>query len=248
VLTGDIHHYERLQQGKLLHVIAGGGGAFLHPARMAGGGLPRSVVWPEVAQCRSLLRQVPWKLARGRSGFLPHLALLALFGPVVALGAARQDRWALTVLLSVLMAVVLGAIYAFIGGVIRRRAVLPVALGAALLTAMLPVAGAGVVRLALERLGRTPSTTFVGCATLVIATFVGALIFGGYLALLTLLGYENTQAFTVLDHPGFKHFLRLRIRADGEGVDGWCVGLADPLGADQPVLVDHFTWRPARDR
>jgi hypothetical protein len=39
VLTGDIHHYERLEQGKLLHVIAGGGGAFLHPARLAAGGL-----------------------------------------------------------------------------------------------------------------------------------------------------------------------------------------------------------------
>ena len=37
VLTGDIHHYERLERGKLLHVIAGGGGAFLHPARIAAG-------------------------------------------------------------------------------------------------------------------------------------------------------------------------------------------------------------------
>src|SRR5262245_29001089 len=39
VLTGDIHHYERIERGKLLHVIAGGGGAFLHPARIAPGGL-----------------------------------------------------------------------------------------------------------------------------------------------------------------------------------------------------------------
>ena len=74
-------------------------------------------------------------------------------------------------------------------------------------------------------------------------------LFGGYLALLTLLGYENMQAFTVLDHPGFKHFVRLRVRADGLGIDGWCIGAADPLGAgSEPVLVDHFTWRPFSDR
>ena len=53
------------------------------------------------------------------------------------------------------------------------------------------------------------------------------------------------QAFTALDHPGFKHFVRLRVRADGSGIDGWCIGAADPLGAGQkPVLVDHFAWRP----
>src|SRR5262249_19069529 len=48
VLSGDIHHYERFDQGKLLHVISGGGGAFLHPARIAKGGLTPTVVWPDV--------------------------------------------------------------------------------------------------------------------------------------------------------------------------------------------------------
>jgi hypothetical protein len=60
-----------------------------------------------------------------------------------------------------------------------------------------------------------------------------------------LFGYEHMQALTALDHPGFKHFVRLRVRADGTGIDAWCVGLADPLAADaQPELVDVFTWRP----
>ena len=86
----------------------------------------------------------------------------------------------------------------------------------------------------------------IGLVTLAIDIFAGAFIFGGYLALLTLLGYENLQAFTVLDHPGFKHFVRLRVRADGRGIDGWCIGAADPLGAgSEPVLVDYFTWRPS---
>src|SRR5262249_41526349 len=79
ILSGHIPHYERIERGKLLHVISGGGGAFLHPARIAAGGLAPTVVWPGVAQCRKLLREVPWKLACGRSGYLPHLGLLLLF-------------------------------------------------------------------------------------------------------------------------------------------------------------------------
>ena len=77
----------------------------------------------------------------------------------------------------------------------------------------------------------------------------GAFVFGGYLALLTLLGYENMQAFTVLDHPGFTHFVRLRVRGHGGGIDGWYIGAADPLGdRKEPVLVAHFSWRPFDNR
>ena len=79
--------------------------------------------------------------------------------------------------------------------------------------------------------------------------FAGTFVFGGYLALLTLLGYEHMQALTALDHPGFKHFVRLRVRADGSGIDAWCIGATDPLRAgQQPELVDHFVWRPFRER
>ena len=84
-------------------------------------------------------------------------------------------------------------------------------------------------------------------ATLAVSVFAGVFVFGAYLALLTRLGFENTQAFTALDHPGYKHFVRLRVRADGSGIDGFCVGLSDPLGPDAaPVLVNTFTWRPQR--
>src|SRR4029079_19104083 len=34
-LTGDAHHYERQEVAGSLHVIAGGGGAFLHGSRIA---------------------------------------------------------------------------------------------------------------------------------------------------------------------------------------------------------------------
>jgi hypothetical protein len=79
---------------------------------------------------------------------------------------------------------------------------------------------------------------------LALAVPVGAYLFGVYLALLTAFGFENTQAFTALDHPGFKHFVRFRVRADGTAVDGFCIGLVDPVKrGEEPVLVDRFTWK-----
>ena len=87
------------------------------------------------------------------------------------------------------------------------------------------------------------------CLTLALAVFAGTFVFGAYLALLTLFGYEHMQALTALDHPGFKHFVRLRVRADGSGIDAWCIGATDPLRpGQQPELVDHFVWRPFSGR
>jgi hypothetical protein len=246
VLTGDVHHYQRLQRGRMLQVVAGGGGAFLHPARLVSGGLPHEAQWPGAAQCRRLLREVPWKIGAGRSGFLPHLVLFLLFFPAISFGARFYERLGVIVAAPVATTLVLGAIYALIGGVRRRKAVLPLAFGAAFLTALLPVAGSLVVSRGLAQLGVSISLDLLTLATLMISVFAGVFVFGGYLALLTALGFEHTQAFTALDHPGFKHVLRLRVRADGSAVDGFCVGLTDPLGKDQvPVLVDTFTWRPS---
>jgi hypothetical protein len=249
VLSGDIHHYERLEHGKLLQVIAGGGGAFVHPARIAKGGLPPAKVWPDAAQSRRLLREVPWKLARGRSGFLPHLALLLLFAPAILVTPRLHAGPGLSAAAVMVLTLILGGVFALIGGALRRRSVFPLAYGAALLTALIPVAGAHLLSRALAPLGPSPLAWGLTLGTLALAMFGGTLVFGGYLALLTLLGLENLQAFAVLDHPGFKHFLRLRIRADGSGIDGWCVGAADPLAPGaKPVLVDHFSWRPLRRR
>ncbi|HEX4514316.1 MAG TPA: hypothetical protein VH054_12290, partial [Polyangiaceae bacterium] len=39
VLAGDVHHYERSREGDSVHVVAGGGGAFLHGGRVASGGV-----------------------------------------------------------------------------------------------------------------------------------------------------------------------------------------------------------------
>jgi hypothetical protein len=247
VLTGDVHHYQRFNTGRTLHVVAGGGGAFLHPQRLSSGGLRCEVAWPSAPECRKLLYQVPWKIGLGRSGFLPHIVLFLLFSPAISFGALFYER--LGVILSAPFAttLVLAVLYALIGGVRRRKAVLPLALAAAFVTALLPIVSSFAVGRVSAELGVSLSLSVVMAATLVITVFAGVFVFGGYLALLTAMGFENTQAFTALDHPGFKHFVRLRVRADGSAIDGWCVGVADPLGKDQtPALIDTFQWRPER--
>jgi hypothetical protein len=245
VLTGDVHHYQRVEQGRLLHVIAGGGGAFLHPARLAPGGLPHLAQWPQGAECRRLLRQVPWKIARGRSGVLPHLVLLALFAPAVMFGLRFYDRLGLIVSAPVSVTLVLTTIYALIGGARRRKSVLPLAFVSALITALLPLGVSFALRKLVLEQDLSLSVTSVACITLAASVILGAFVFGAYLALLTALGFEHTQAFTALDHPGFKHFVRLRVRADGKGIDGYCLGLTDPLReGETPVLVDSFRFRP----
>jgi hypothetical protein len=249
LLSGDVHHYERSHHDRLLQVIAGGGGAFLHPAPMFEGRLRADVRWPTVAQSRALLTQVPFKIARGRSGFLPHLVFAALFTPAVAVGMRLYAERGMIVSTPLLITIVVAIVYALIGNARRNfRRVAPLAVSAGALTAAVPVLTSFLVTHALVHFGVEPKAWQVASATLVVAVFAGAFIFGAYLALLTRLGLEQTQAFTALDHPGFKHFVRLRVRADGAGIDGWCIGLTDPVAPDsKPVLVDSFTWRPERE-
>jgi hypothetical protein len=245
VLTGDVHHYERLESDRLLHVIAGGGGAFLHANRIAPGGIRSDRTWPGAAQSKRMLRFVPLKVALGRSGLLPHVLLLVLFLPAVEFGARFWLQRGIIVAAPVATTIVLTTILAFIGGVRRRKSVLPLAFGAALAIALTPLAVSYAMGQALEALGLVAATSAVEALTLGASVLVGAWGFGAYLSLLTRTGFEHTQAFTALDHPGYKHFVRLRVRADGSGIDGFCLGLVDPLGKGQePVLVDTFSWRP----
>jgi hypothetical protein len=243
LLSGDVHHYERLADDGLLHVIAGGGGAFLHPAPMFEGRLRAELRWPNARQSRALLRQVPWKIARGRSGFLPHWALAAVFAPAMAASAPEQLH--LFVIVPLTVTLVIGTVYLFIGGIRRRpRSVAALAYATAAITAGIPIASSLLLNRLLFALDFRPSAWVVAGITFLLTVFVAAGIFGAYLALLARFGLEQTQAFTALDHPGFKHFVRFRVHADGRGVDGYCIGLVDPLhpGA-QPVLVDQFLWR-----
>jgi len=236
LLTDDVHHYERLQQDGVLHVVAGGGGAFLHPAPMSGARTRPDRRWPGTAQSSALLRGVPWRIALGRSGFLPHITLFALFSLSIAFGVLSAPLF---------VTIVVTVIYALLGGARRSpRRVLPLAFAAGVLTAGIPVLCSFLLIHLLLSLELRPSPWGMAALAYAVAVFSGAWIFGAYLALLTRIGVEHTQAFSALDHPGFKHFLRLRVRSDGSSIDGWCIGLVDPLEPNEPpVLVDQFVFR-----
>jgi len=126
-------------------------------------------------------------------------------------------------------------------------AVFALSFGAGLATATIPVfASFTFVRLA-ESAHVTLPTWLIAALTFGVAVFYGAFVFGAFLSLLTLRGLEETQAFTALDHPGFKHFLRLRVRKDGSAVDFWCLGLTDPLAPNEkPELIDAGSFKPDR--
>lgn len=247
ILAGDIHHYRREVEGQTMHVTAGGGGAFLHPAPLGPrAARPAAAEWPDAGQSRVLLIGVPWKVALGRSGFIPHLALAALYSPwAIAVVSGATTSWSFAAAAAV--ATLITIVYAFIGGVRRGQgvgAILGLAAGTALLTAAIPVVATEVEHSLLSLVSSEWPPWSLALLALIPAAFVGAFLFGAYLALLTLFDLEETQAFTALDHPGFKHFVRFRVRGDGSAIDGFCLGLEDPLGKDsRPVLVDAFTWR-----
>jgi len=238
-LAGDFHHYERRSVGKSMHVIAGGGGAFLHGTRIApypetAG--PPAAVYPDATATRKLVLQVPVKLMIGRAGLLVHLALglLASF----EVGAAHGSAGTLGVTsfaVSALLALVLYFIALQGHGPRAIRAALAVPFGLAM--GLLPAG----LRLALPHL---PFHLADG-AVLVTCAFAGAFIFGVYLTVLTLLGLEHQQAFTVLGHPGYKHFVRLCVHPGGK-IEGWAIGKDDVLADGPPMLIDHFVWDPGR--
>lgn len=246
VLSGDIHRYDRWKEGESTHVIAGGGGAFVHAARIPPGPIPRPAVeWPNRRQTLALLRKVPAHVALGRAGFIPHLVMLAFFGPAVSVGLFGLDTQAIDRATSV--SAVFAALVCFlIGGWRHGRgllvALLSVIAGSAM-AAVPTITTLGVGR-ALSALGVLLGPSVHGALLLVVAIFFGALVFGFYLVLLTLLGLESQQALTALGHRGYKHFVRFVVQEDGSSVDTYVIGLVDPLReGESPVLVDAFRWK-----
>jgi hypothetical protein len=225
-------------------VTAGGGGAFLHPSAMKASELQAAVEWPDRAQSRALLWQVPWKVARGRSGILPHWVLAGALLPAF-IGQLQLSLMSLPGMIGVALATLALAVgLSLLSGPARSKRG---TLGLASFTAVAIVAlslGLTQAVVPLEQHLATGWNWTLRLLLLLVAVFGSVFLFGAYLALLTRFGLENTQAFTALDHPGFKHFLRLRVRRDGSAIDAYCIGLVDPLAvASVPVLVDQFTFR-----
>ncbi len=238
-LTGDMHHYERRPLGKSLHVIAGGGGAFLHGTRISPSPSgPAACAYPTAAMTKALVAQVPLKLMMGRAGLLVHLALGFLAS--IELAAALRSTTALIV--SALV-VTLGLCVAFYMIAGHRRAhprqiaaaSVPFAAALGLSPMLLKIALPEVVPLLA---GDT--------AVLVVHAMLGTFVFGLFLASVAVAGLEQQQAFAALGHSGFKHFVRMCIHPTGI-IEAWVIGKDDPLVPGPPKLIDSFTWS-ANDR
>jgi hypothetical protein len=118
----------------------------------------------------------------------------------------------------------------------KRIAALAVPFGATL--GILPM----LLALAIPQLGGAKA--LAGDGVVILATaMLGSFVFGLYLMTLALLGHEHQQAFTVLGHPGFKHFVRLCVHPDGR-VEAWTIGKDDMLAEGAPLLIDRFEWTP----
>jgi hypothetical protein len=234
-LCGDMHQYERrvLPNGSL-HVIAGGGGAFLHGTRISPSPSgPAARAWPDAQMTRRLNAQVPLRLMLGSGGFLVHLLLL--FVASLELGAELQGPKTLAITAFVLTLGITWILF-MIAGLHRahpeRVFLLALPFGAAL--------GLGPMLLR-SMLPRVVPTLAGDGAVMVAYAFLGAFGFGLFLATLCKVGIEHQQAFTVLAHPGFKHFVRLCVEPDGR-IEAWAIGKDDALAPGDPVLVDRFTW------
>jgi drug/metabolite transporter (DMT)-like permease len=172
--------------------------------------------------------------------------MLALFAPALEIGV-RYRKGALMCLLAGVLAAI---VFALIGDIRRRprpKALRVAALAtfAGVVIGLLPPFASFTFRRFLRTFDVHMTPRVGMLLTLALAVFIGALMFGAYLAALTEFGLESTQAFTCLGLPGYKHFVRMRVRRDGSAIDAWVIGLVDPLDKDsKPELVDQFSWRP----
>jgi hypothetical protein len=243
-MCGDVHHYERRPlgtDGRSLNVIAGGGGAFLHGTRItpARSG-PAACAYPDGRTTRALVLEMPAKLMLGRAGYLVHIALglLASFEFGAGLEAGRLGYRSATILATLGIG---AALYGIAGHRREHPArVLGIAVPYALVLGLMPWALAAAMPHVVPLFERQT-------AVLLLYAFLGALVFGLFLATLALLGIELEQAFTVLGHPGFKHFVRLRVSPDGT-IDAWVIGKDDPLADAGPWLIDRWSWNGGKAR
>jgi hypothetical protein len=233
-LTGDAHHYERLTTKQSIHVIAGGGGAFLHGSRISRGTgtTPPERVYPNKKESLRLALGMPPRLAAGTAGFLPH----SLFGLLAAL-TLFFDRGPVS------KALVVAAITAFVtiglSFAVRSRILRPAAtwVVSTLFGVMLGLAPLGV-RFVLQHVLPKWSGFW---PVIVTEAFWGSFVLGMFLLVLELTGIDHQQGFAVLGHPGFRHFVRLCVHPSGK-VEGFVIGKDDPLWDGEPVLIDRFVW------
>ncbi len=233
---GDMHHYERRVVGESLHVISGGGGAFLHGTRIVSDPAPAAAAYPDAKSSRRLALGVPIKLMLGRSGYLMHI-VAALVG-AIELAVGGQDPLRFAAIAAAASAAWIWALYAIAGHHrAHPRRVLALTMPFGLALGLLP---AGLAVLDQRFAGAFPALAREA-VVLLLHAYGAALLYGVFLALCGLWGLEMQQVFTVLGHPGFKSFVRLRVSPEGT-IDAWVIGKDDPLASHGPWLVDRWSW------
>jgi hypothetical protein len=250
LVAGDIHHYERSHENASVHVVSGGGGAFLHGARVTdrGAAYRTTSEFPGPRASWKLLRALPLHCALGRAGYL----LLAVFAVADAVALSAQleggSRGMVGVGLAIGLIVAIGT--ALLVGWRRHRIVrvVPFATILGLFVGALPLAlGTAADSLAMRVLsGVALGRPLAFAGALAVATFASAFLFGAMLMLIARLGLNHAQAYAALGSAGYKHFVRLRVRsAPRSQIDAWVIGVVDPIADAKPVLVDSFTWDPS---
>lgn len=237
---GDMHHYERRTVGESVHVISGGGGAFLHGTRIVEDPQPAQAAYPDGKMSRRLALEVPFGLALGRSGYLVHIVAALVASLELLVGGHDVLRFA--IVSTLVSGVWIWALYAIAGhhrAHPRRVFLLTVPFG--LVLGLLPL-GLAVVE---QRFFGGFSVYLRAPVMVLVHAYGAAFLYGVFLALCALWGLELQQVFTVLGHPGFKSFVRMRVSPNGT-VDAWVIGKDDPLAKDGPWLVDRFTWNAPR--
>ncbi|MFO0677491.1 MAG: hypothetical protein U0169_13230 [Polyangiaceae bacterium] len=234
-LSGDMHHYERRDVGKSVHVIAGGGGAFLHGTRVSPSPSgPAACAYPDAATSRRLVLKVPVRVMFGSAGFLPHMAF-AVIAILELMGgfSGHTGEWIVAGLFTVVAIV---SFYMNVGHHRQHpRRVLAMAVPFGTVVGMGPV----FFDMALHAFA--PAIALKRAAVVVLYAFLGAFVFGLFLMTCVVFGFEHEQAFAALGHPGFKHFVRLAIHPDGR-VEAFTIGKDDPLAPGDPVLIDKVAW------
>jgi hypothetical protein len=234
-LTGDSHHYERREIGRTQHVIAGGGGSFLHGTRVLPerAGRMAACAYPDAGTSRRLAASVPWHVVAGTAGLLPHV----LCG-VLALLQLRAFDWNATAGWLTTGAFAVAAVSAMFATMSlkgkRRGIAAAVAAVHGIALSLLPL---GIGWLSSRVLGHAAG----GLATMAVMALAGPLLIGHYLLVLVVTGLDPWSAYSALGHPGFKHFVRLCVHQDGR-VEGWAIGKDDPLSPGPAVMIDRFEF------
>lgn len=242
ILSGDIHHYERSTDNESLHVVAGGGGAFLHGARVAkNADYTIDSEFPGKKASREMLARLPWRLASGGAGWLVTACFLV--GDACTMMAHFDGGTGPAYVSAAVVALVVAISTAFMIGFRRFPLirVFPFSAAYGALVGGVPLAFCSL----LERLSQRMTVGPIEYSLAALgATWLSGLLFGVMLLVIAHLGINHAQSYAALGHPGFKHFVRLRITSKGNvpRVDAWVIGMVDPVGHHEPVLVDAFTW------